>query len=251
MKKYLLIILGFLGLLSPAIMNAQSFSLVADTVYFTVGNTTAVPSDLITNNTSSPLTLKWTVVETNFPNDWLDSNAFGVCDNNICYQNGNDHSGNTMQLWNYTTGAHDVFTSRPYAPDTPGAFNLSLNFAGATSTGTHWVRIQIEQAGLGTVDTATFIINKAPLAVQNVTDPASEIVLYPNPAHNELNVVYGAASDVKTIAIYNIIGKVMAVYKVGDNSANLNLENMPSGLYFVRLVSSHGDVVVTRKFAKQ
>ncbi len=79
-----------------------------------------------------------------------------------------------------------------------------------------------------------------------------EISMYPNPAHNELNVIFDAASDVKNILVYNIIGRVMSVYKITDsNSANLNLENIPSGIYFVRLINSHGEMVATRKFTKQ
>jgi hypothetical protein len=76
--------------------------------------------------------------------------------------------------------------------------------------------------------------------------------LYPNPAHNEVNLVYNTTADIKNIAVYNIIGKVIAVYKVTENnSANLNLENLPSGIYFARLINSQGNVVVTRKFTKQ
>ncbi|MFI5195872.1 MAG: T9SS type A sorting domain-containing protein [Chitinophagales bacterium] len=92
---------------------------------------------------------------------------------------------------------------------------------------------------------------KAPAAVTNINNTENEIILYPNPARDELNVVYSPNADVKTIAVYNIIGKVIAVYKVTSAGANLNLENIPSGIYFVRLTNSHGDVVVTRKFTKQ
>jgi hypothetical protein len=74
---------------------------------------------------------------------------------------------------------------------------------------------------------------------------------YPNPAQNEVNVAYDANADIQNIALYSIIGKVLRVYKVTGNSANLDLENIPSGFYFVRLMNSHGDAVATRKFTKQ
>ena len=93
--------------------------------------------------------------------------------------------------------------------------------------------------------------NKVPTAVTNINNQESNILLYPNPAREELNVVFSATADIKTIAVYNIIGKVLVVYKVTGDSANMNLENIPSGIYFVRLTNSHGDVVVTRKFTKQ
>ncbi len=81
---------------------------------------------------------------------------------------------------------------------------------------------------------------------------ADEIVIYPNPAHDEVNIVYGADAGVKTIAIYNLIGKVVSVFKPIDNSsANLSIDNLPMGIYFVRLVNAQGAVVAARKFTRQ
>jgi hypothetical protein len=79
-----------------------------------------------------------------------------------------------------------------------------------------------------------------------------ETQLYPNPASQEINVIYNAAADIKSIAVYNLIGRIQTVYKVtGNNSANLQLEGMPPGIYFVRLFNSNGEAVVTKKFTKQ
>jgi len=78
------------------------------------------------------------------------------------------------------------------------------------------------------------------------------VTLYPNPAGKELNITYNPAANVKTIAIYNIIGKVMTVYKVlADGSASLNLENIPYGVYMARLFDSNGSVVTTVRFTRQ
>jgi hypothetical protein len=79
-----------------------------------------------------------------------------------------------------------------------------------------------------------------------------EVVVYPNPATGEVNVLYDAKADIKSIAVYNLIGKLMTVYKTADNgSANLNLENIPEGIYYVWLINSQGDVMATKKFTKQ
>ena len=98
--------------------------------------------------------------------------------------------------------------------------------------------------------TETFIVNKWPTSVPVVTND-DDITIYPNPAREELNVVYSNTADVKNIAVYNIIGKVMNVYRVSGNSANLNLRNVPAGIYFVRLLNANGGVVATRKFTRQ
>jgi hypothetical protein len=99
---------------------------------------------------------------------------------------------------------------------------------------------------------ATFVVTaNSTVAVNNVSKMNEELSVYPNPATSEINVVYGGATEVKTAAIYNIIGKTMAVYRVNDNNANLSLENMPAGIYFLRLVNAQGQIVATRKFTKQ
>lgn len=82
--------------------------------------------------------------------------------------------------------------------------------------------------------------------------PCEELSVYPNPATTELNVVYGPGTSVRNIAIYNLIGKVMNVYKAGDaGSANLNLDGIPEGIYYVWLMNPKGDVIATKKFTKQ
>jgi len=82
-------------------------------------------------------------------------------------------------------------------------------------------------------------------------DNSTPIVLYPNPAVSELNITFPAAASVKTIAIYNMIGKAMVVYKVTGTSANLDLESIPSGNYYARFINTEGAVIATRKFTRQ
>jgi hypothetical protein len=96
------------------------------------------------------------------------------------------------------------------------------------------------------------VIDKGLTGLMADLKTTDETLLYPNPAVQEINIVYSAQANIKSIAIYNIIGRILTVYKVSDNnSANLQLENIPSGVYFVRLFNSSGEAVVTKKFTKQ
>ena len=47
-----------------------------------------------------------------------------------------------------------------------------------------------------------------------------------------------------------MIGKPVMVYRVTGNSAKLNIESLPSGVYFVRMADAQGKVT-TRKFTHQ
>ena len=208
MKKILLGLLSIFCLFSPALIQAQSFTAAADpgdTVWATI-NSGGPVNDNITNRTGSNLTLNWHVTATTFPNDWLTSGALGICDNVLCRPN----SGGS--LWNTSTSSGNIITSTYYANathDSTGSFNLSLDFTSATSIGSHSITINIADAGSLTTKNLTFVINRPPLGVTNVNNPANNIILYPNPAKDELNVVYDANADIKNIAVYNIIGKVM------------------------------------------
>jgi len=251
MKKILPALFGLIGLLSPVIVNAQAptFTVAQDTVYATIGGT-GEPTDYITDTAyANGLVVRWHVLNgSDFPADWLTPTAFGICDNYLCRFN----TGDTV-LWNSATSSGSYFTSSVYHLNAAGAFYLDMDLSSATTMGTHWITVALKDTNTiaNYTKNITFVINKVPVAVPVVSNAAADIVLYPNPADNELNVVYGANADIKNIAVYNIIGKVLAVYKVAGSGANLNLENIPSGIYFVRLCNSNGNVVATRKFTKQ
>jgi len=251
MKKILLSILVLVGLMQQASVNGQTFSAAHDTVFATV-NKVAPVYDYITNLTGSDLSIKWGVLTSNFPSDWLTAAAFGICDNTTCNSNGSD-----MQLWNDTTHVGGSFTSTYYGNsthDSAAPFSLSLNLSEATTLGTYYVTVKLRDlGGSGFSKNVVFAITKTLVTVSTpqVPNTPSEILLYPNPASNEVNLVFDGNSDIRNVAVYNIIGKAMTVYKVSGSSANLNIESIPSGVYFVRLYNGLGHVVGTRKFTKQ
>lgn len=243
MKK-IFILFSIIAALSSTIVKAQSFSVTHDTINYSWPNgypSTIKIYDYIINPGATPadsIYLKWKIISSDFPSDWIDNT--GICDNNSCY---------SMSTVLASSGMN---TSRAYHIGTTGDFHLQIFLATATTNGCYYATIRLYNVAVPTDSaTATFIVCKVPTAVPTVK-PAEDINIYPNPATSELNVVYDASADVKNIAVYNIIGKVMTVYKVTSNSsANLNLENIPSGIYFVRLMNAHGQVVATRKFTKQ
>ncbi len=249
MKKLLPALIGLFSLLSGFMLDAQTFTVPYDTVIVPPFSNSAAPTDNITNITGNNLTIRWHVIATDFPADWLTASAFGICDAQTCRDNG------TNGLWNLSTTSGSFYNATYYANaahDSTMLFDLTLNLMTSTNPGTHYVTINLTDMGTGNYSkNITFLITKIPTSVPSVPTGVSEVVLYPNPAHDELNVVFDANSDVKNIAIYNIIGKVMAVYKVSGSSANLNMENIPSGIYFVRLYNSNGNILSTKKFTKQ
>jgi hypothetical protein len=230
MKKIFTIISAvlFLGL---GKVGAQSFHMADDTVtVLTTGGSITVVDTVISTVAQ---TIQWKIVATNFPTSLQGLTQF--CDQCTC---------------NYWSAVSGTNTCGSY-PAGAGDFHMVTDLS-SMPTGCYYVKVKFNTTGIPVeADSAVLKVCKAPVGIATVKNQ-DDVMLYPNPATNELNVVYNASADIKNIAVYNIIGKAMAVYKVTDNnSANLNLESIPAGIYFVRLLNSHGEVVVTKKFTKQ
>jgi Secretion system C-terminal sorting domain len=257
MKKILLAFTFVIAALAPKVSLAQSptpsFTTAHDSISITVDSTGTYYDD-ITNIVGYDINMKWEVVASDFPSDWITPSALSMCDNNTCYNNLG------MHLWNGSLGGQKSATYyHNSAHDSAQGFDY-LPVLTYTSGGTHYITVRfvdstLGAAGYGYTKFITFIVSRsgAPTnSVANTTSVDNTVNLYPNPAINEVNIVYNAGADVKNIAVYNIIGKMMAVYKVSDpDGANINIENMPAGIYLARITNSRGEVVATKRFAKQ
>lgn len=69
----------------------------------------------------------------------------------------------------------------------------------------------------------------------------SDLKVYPNPTHDVLHVQW-AAADVPSISLslVDVCGKLIQQLTAEGNSAEVNLSDFPSGLYFVRVMLSSG-----------
>ncbi|MFC2170991.1 T9SS type A sorting domain-containing protein, partial [Calditrichota bacterium] len=79
----------------------------------------------------------------------------------------------------------------------------------------------------------------------------SLMVPYPNPFNSATKISYGLPhSDHVSLQVYNTLGQQVSTlfegYKQpGIHTVNLSAQNLPSGLYFLRLIGS--DQVFTQK----
>jgi hypothetical protein len=82
----------------------------------------------------------------------------------------------------------------------------------------------------------------------------TDISLYPNPAHNELNIdLLAQAGSSITFSIYSSTGDLVLQSTQntlpGSNSFHLPIANLYGGLYLLKIKA--GDTVITEKFVKQ
>ncbi|MBL7713280.1 MAG: T9SS type A sorting domain-containing protein [Chitinophagaceae bacterium] len=239
MKKFTLIV-AFLGLVMGA--EAQSFNADKDTskLGWIYPGYEIEPHISFTNTTSGSISLNWKLTNLYKDDKWLFN---GACDNVLCY---------TEDVPGLIDGK-GTFTANPIAAGEKLDFKMIFNGNDAV-TGTKALGT-IEMWVTGeTPKKATFLATKGTTGIKTVVLKGNDdIVIFPNPASSYIDVIYNPASDVKTIAIYNLIGKAVNVYKVTDkSSARCEFSaDMPSGIYIVRVADSKGNIIATRKITHQ
>jgi len=93
-----------------------------------------------------------------------------------------------------------------------------------------------------------------PAIVQNISNITS-LMLYPNPATNQLNIVIsdGQQNNVDNINITNAVGQVVlsrCVNMSGNSSkVTIDVSNLPGGLYFI-VASEKGQTISKKTFVK-
>ena len=75
----------------------------------------------------------------------------------------------------------------------------------------------------------------------------STIKIYPNPTTGELNI-QSSTFKVQSVDIYDIIGKKQKSRKAEEQNVTLNIYDLPSGIYFIRVQTDKG--IVTEKIIK-
>ncbi|MBS1778225.1 MAG: T9SS type A sorting domain-containing protein [Bacteroidetes bacterium] len=235
MKKLLLVTIGLFGIFTNQNVYAQ-FSIPKDTVIGYANDDGIELHNNITNTGSVAANVSWKIFYNNLPSapsKW--NTSFGLCDNKTCYSNG-ILSGSTQ-----TTSAIDAGTA--------GDFHVAYGeLSGVTTYGPYYISVEITQGNQ--VDTTVFVINKFPTGIKNQNNAGTSANVYPIPATNELNVAF-TGLNIKSLCIYNLIGNNVITREITGNSAKIDLSNISSGIYFLRLNDEHGLSLITRKFTKQ
>jgi Secretion system C-terminal sorting domain len=237
--KNLLILFSFvLMLCSPKGSDAQSFTMLTDTIYITATPAPILYFDSVVIGTS-PVGFKWKVIDCNFPPDWLATPVSAFCDKDVCRY--------LAFLW--PSGFQTTTTSYP-AGDT-AVLDLALDLSTATSTGCFYVTVRLYNPAI-VADSAdeTFIICFPSTLAAPAISPGNKVAVFPNPAGNELNVTYDKNAGVQIVKVFDILGKEIISQPCTDGHISLNMLGVSKGVYYVQLLNDKGTVVVSRKFVK-
>ena len=95
---------------------------------------------------------------------------------------------------------------------------------------------------LGTVNTVDILMGEGVVGLNDVMTSV-EANLYPNPANSHINV--SSLSIIDRVQITNVLGQIVMTKEIGANGANINIESLEAGNYFVTIYTNQG--VATKK----
>ena len=121
----------------------------------------------------------------------------------------------------------------------------SYNLEGLTAGSNYDVRVKAVCAADNESDFVTTTFTTASVGIDNVT-LASSISLMPNPADNYIELSINSNVEVKEAMVYNAFGQMIQTIQLNNNHARIDLSNVASGMYFVRV--NNDGVSATKKF---
>jgi hypothetical protein len=245
MKK--VTISGFLVvgiLLCSGNLFAQSFSVQSDTVKGVVSGNLSL-SNKVTNTSTDSIRVTWQVTAHSLPNDW--QSLMGICDNANCW--GNSILGTSSTPPNPPFVAPgDVKQTDKFAVGAKCDFHLQGGFSTASSGGPYYITVKLTEGT--TTKYMTYALTKWATGISNTANTTKEVNVYPNPARDEVNVVYDKSLDIKNIAVVNLIGKTVKYFRATDDSgAKLNIDGLAQGVYLINLIDAQGHTAATKRFA--
>jgi len=94
------------------------------------------------------------------------------------------------------------------------------------------------------------IIGKSFVTSTQETLDDSQVLLYPNPSNDHLNIEINASDvDLQSIGLYDINGRLMKVFYTGSNQSRIDISGLSTGMYHLKMLSNKG-LVATKSFIK-
>jgi hypothetical protein len=91
-------------------------------------------------------------------------------------------------------------------------------------------------------------MTKDPLGVNTINRVNDAIVIFPNPARDVVNIAIDPSMGASTMVISNLIGRTIGSYNVSAGVQKIDMDNAPTGLYFLRVFDNQGKLLETKKF---
>ncbi len=137
----------------------------------------------------------------------------------------NDPGNNTT--FSYTGGEQDAVAEYMFMfhPDNGSAYDL------AETDSSLDMRIVSEDSSLSSTEAITI---------------SNEVILFPNPITDKTVFTLTSSSVINKIEIYSIDGKLILNETTNTNKVEVSTDNIPSGFFFVKVISDNGNVSILK-----
>lgn len=91
-----------------------------------------------------------------------------------------------------------------------------------------------------------YVPANSPVSISS--NEVGKLVLYPNPASEQLRIENDKV--IETLEVIDITGKCISKHRVGSNNCEINVNNLASGMYFIRIMDKNQQFSI-KKFIKK
>ncbi|HRG57515.1 MAG TPA: T9SS type A sorting domain-containing protein [Bacteroidia bacterium] len=127
--------------------------------------------------------------------------------------------------------------------------DMYLDYAPKGNLGVSTVRYILQNvADLNDTSSILVRFNATPTSISEINATPKLNSIYPNPANNNVTVNFALNQGQASLELKNLLGQVQRIIPVvaGSKSTNLNVADLPSGIYFVTL-KSNGNIIDTKR----
>lgn len=231
-------------LTSPGIIDLKDAPTVRGANYITVKEGTTLyfydPSDI---------SLKYTIAVNNCDGlGWCCLLPAGVYDNSndeyviVTSVRNNDPYDYQDDLWNLSvyklstaTLVQDVITDNEVANVSSSSDNVPHRIGSNVFVSVYTSTINQDHSR--TVAYRLYKFEGSYTGVSQVQEQNDNMMAYPNPSHDKINLVYQATDEATSIKVYDVNGRQVARIPVGSNSTEytLDVSNYAEGVYFYQI----------------
>ena len=160
---------------------------------------------------------------------------------------GYDYKYRITMSWDAVEGAdsYNVYVNTANATDYLMGFTNGTSYvAGSNNEGTieFYVKTVIDEVESESSEVYTIVIED-----DAIEEFASSFNIYPNPANDKLFIE--AEANIEEVSVYTLTGVMVYNEQCSMNNVQLNVSDLNSGVYFVKVVTNNGETV--KRFIKK
>lgn len=97
---------------------------------------------------------------------------------------------------------------------------------------------------------STFYVDDATnTGIPSMFGNTDNVMVYPNPANNEINIKVSGQAMASTVQVYDITGRAIGTYSIRNNFLTINTQSYTGGLYIYKLLDDSGNELNVGKFS--